>query len=593
MSRHKVRLDGSSTTKAQEFFNNLWEHQQKNEYCDFTLITNGSPIECHKVVLSTASPYFRKLLLNKKGYKQQNSIDVSPTPLSVLNTAVAFMYNIDYNIEDAHVLDLLKLSVKWQLDSLSKECSQGTCTSDDITIENAVMFYSFIVSGVEFCDSTKVKSFICEHFTEFYEHGHMKKISLNNFCVLISNGNINVEREDVVFSAAMEIINEHTPEEDIDRCVGFIKFHHMSANFLLDVVQPHPVMLTQERCLLVREALRYQLTNQPSPSTTNGKRRAAHDIYYIVDDHIYRYKEDTIDLAARKIMRIPGVIDNNSSFAFYSNQLVVVSGLDVTLVNLTGRGSIEQLPTLPNKYQSLDSEVLLTADNIFLLGRFRKRKSTYHSVVVKCFVFHRSFSNKAWKDAQNVPCSAFSPLIVLHKQTIFVIGCINRRNHISAMYWYSTANDTWDECDNFDAVVNSRNAYVLVHDDAINVFTSTTRFKYIEESDTWDADHYQLEGNLMKVFVKGQHIQCVTRQTCEIPDLSQFSHGYEDDEFYDDNPYRYASPSGQPRQFITSQQPPKNTTKLRYYLQTYDVNTNQWNGKYKLNLGEKEPTFFF
>ena len=283
-------LEGSSTPKVKSFINNLWQHQQKNEFCDFTLITNGSPIECHKVVLSAASPYFKKLLLDDQNYKLLNIMDLSPTSVNVLNTAVAFMYNIDYNIEDDNVIKLLKLSVKWQLDSLSKECSQYM--SNNITIENAVMFYSFIVNNAEFCDPTKFRKFISEHFRELYEHGYLKELSLNNFYTLLADDNINVQTEDVVFRAAMEIINKHTSGADIDRCVRLIKFHQMSANFLLDVVQPHPMMLTPERCLLVREALRYQLTNQPSPTTAPASKGETPEepIYYTVNNNIYRYR---------------------------------------------------------------------------------------------------------------------------------------------------------------------------------------------------------------------------------------------------------------------------------------------------------------
>ena len=264
-------------------------------------------------------------------------MDVSQTSLNVLNTAVAFMYNIDYNIEDDNVIELLKLSVTWQLDSLSKECSQYM--SDNITIENAVMFYSFIVNEAKSCDSTKFRSFLCENFSDLYKQDYLKKLSLSNFSTLIADDNINVEIEDVVFSAAMEIINNHTSEADIDRCVGLIRFHQMSANFLLDVVQPHPVMLTPERCLLVREALRYQLTNQPSPSTTKGMRRAAHDIYYIANDGIYRYKHDMSEVIVQNAK-----IQFVTSSAFHSDQLVIVSEHDVRLINLNGNVNIEQLP---------------------------------------------------------------------------------------------------------------------------------------------------------------------------------------------------------------------------------------------------------
>ena len=570
-------LEGSSTPKVKSFINNLWQHQQKNEFCDFTLITNGSPIECHKVVLYAASPYFKKLLLDDQNYKLLNIMDLSPTPLSVLNTAVAFMYNIDYNIEYDNVVELLKLSVTWQLDSLSKECSQYM--SNNITIENAVMFYSFIVNNAEFCDPTKFRKFISEHFRELYEQGYLKELSMNNFCTLLADDNINVETEFVVFSAAMEIINKHTSEADISRCVGLRRFHQMSANFLLDVVQPHPMMLTPERCLLVREALRYQLTNQPSASTTQGNQRAASDlpIFYTVNNNIYRYIQNTSDATDRLVKNFPATIDGKTFFAFYANKLVVVSRQKVILINMTGSLDIKHMPRLT--YQEKFCVVLLSGDRIYVLnsvpdnsmktffqpqtmlrgsglGR-SKRLANRHKLrrpgsgtSSNMSVLYLSLPNKVWNTLQPMPSAIVSTLMVSCAQNIYVLGniicvinslssehyytdslgtyqhpasdrcwdnsCIPQNQtgprNVSVVFRYCTASNTWDQCNNLPAVVNRDNADVLVHNGAINVFTSTTRYKYSEDSDTWSSDHYQLEGNLVKVFVKGNGIRCVTCQ---------------------------------------------------------------------------------
>ena len=639
-----VCFEGSSTPKVKSFINNLWQHQQKNEFCDFTLITNGSPIECHKVVLSAASTYFRKLLLDDQNYKPLNIMDLSPTSLSVLNTAVAFMYNIDYNIEDDNVIELLKLSVKWQLDSLSKECSQYM--SNNITIENAVMFYSFTVNSAEFCDPTKFRKFICEHFKELYEHGYLKELSLNNFYTLLADNNINVQTEDVVFSAAMEIINKHTSEADIDRCVGLIRFHQMSANFLLDVVQPHPVMLTQERCLLVREALRYQLTNQPSASTTQENRRAASDlpIFYTVNNNIYRYIQDTSDATSRLVKNFPATIDGETFFAFHANKLVVISRHKVILINMTGGLNIEHLPRL--SYQGHFGEVVLSEDRIYFLNslsdantktknecqsnRFGRSESHANrhklgrpssGTSSNMSVLYLSFPNEVWTTLQPMPSAIFSPLMVANAHNIYVLGNINcatnpftgehrsmdssamfrhpaarsKRNscfprdqtgsmNVSVVYCYCTASNTWDQCNNFPVVVNRDNADVLVHYGAINVFTSTTRYKYSEDSDTWSADHYQLEGDLVKVFVKGNDIRCVT---CQTPGcVQQLNNRWDNrwlDEYFDGQDYRQTD----------RRAPAMETQKTKYYLQTYDVSTNQWIEKEQMDLGNKKPRFFF
>ena len=567
---HKVNLVASGTTKAQGFFNNLWQHQQNNEFCDFTLITNGSPIEYHKVVLSAASPYFKKLLLDSKDHKLLNIMDLSPTSLNVLNTAVAFMYNIDYNIKDDNVIELLKLSVKWQLDSLSKECLQYM--SNNITIENAVMFYSFIVNEAKSCDSTKFRSFLCENFSDLYKQDYLKKLSLSNFSTLIADDNINVETEDVIFSAALKIINKHTSEADIDRCVGLIRFHQMSANFLLDVVQPHPVMLTPERCRLVREALRYQLTNQSSPSTRKGKRRAAHDIYYIVNDSIYRYKHDRSEVIVQNAR-----IKSATSSAFHSNQLVVISQHEVRLINLKGNVNIEQLPRLPSKCLIDSSRVALTADSIYILNG---TKRGYYDKGYDSFVLNRSLTNKAWKSIEPIP-SALDSLsaVVSHKQYIYVLFMI-RSTGFPAVYRYSTANNTWNTCRDLPEGVYNNNTDVLVHDDVINVFTSTTRFKYIEDSDNWSHDHYQLEGELVKVFVKGNAIRCVT---CQKPGYEKLNYGQA----------HHWAPYGAYHHGAQRGASPMETQKIRYYLQTYDVITKQWIEKEQMNLDDKEPTGFF
>ena len=120
----------------------------------------------------------------------------------------------------------------------------------------------------------------------------------------------------------------------------------------------------------------------------------------------------------------------------------------------------------------------------------------------------------------------------------------------------------------------------MVHDDVINVFTSTTRFKYIDYSDTWSSDHYQLEGELVKVFVKGNAIRCVT---CQKPGYGQLNYGQAHHGAHH-GAYHHGAQRGASAM---------ETQKITYYLQTYDVSTKQWIEKEQMNLGDKEPIGFF
>ena len=110
----------NNTEQLQQFINDLWQHQPKNECCGFTLITNDTSIDCHKLVLTSASSYISQLLRDSE--HKITCIDVTPLPDHILRTVVAFMYDCEYAIDDENVTELLKLSGIWNLDILAELC---------------------------------------------------------------------------------------------------------------------------------------------------------------------------------------------------------------------------------------------------------------------------------------------------------------------------------------------------------------------------------------------------------------------------------------------------------------------------------------
>ena len=202
-------------------------------------------------------------------------------------------------------------------------------------------------------------------------------------------------------------------------------------------------------------------------------------------------------------------------------------------------------------------------------------KQEYYNEGCNSFVLNRSLTNKAWESIQPMPSAVVSPSAVAsYKQYIYVLFT-NRSTERLAVNRYSTASNTWNNCSALPQAVSSYNTDLLVHDDAINVFTSTKRFKYSEDSDTWSSDHYQLEGDLVKVFVKGNDIRCVT---CQKPGYGHLYYGHA---------HHVTHHGAQHGASAMEMQ------KIRYYLQTYDVSTKQWVEKEQMNLGDKKPMGFF
>ena len=309
-----VRTD--KTEQLQRFINNLWRHQQKNEFCDFTLTTNNTSIECHKLVLSSASSYFSQLLRDSE--HNTNIIDVTPLPEHILRTVVAFMYNSEYVIDDENVIELLKFSETWNLDILAKLCV--TYMNDHITINNAFRFYNFALDNVDQYKSQIVNEFIREHFTNLHESGQLSKLSLKNFTTIIEHDEINVKNEDVIFSSAVQIINQQTSVEGINHCLELIRFAHTSGEFLVNVIVGHQLMKEPPRDKYLREALLYQI-NKSSTTEAKPPRYWGRDIYYISKDHcVYQYVSKDGNNECLKMMNIPEWVDFGSSVA--SNRIL-------------------------------------------------------------------------------------------------------------------------------------------------------------------------------------------------------------------------------------------------------------------------------
>ena len=509
----------SSTEQLQRFINNLWQHQQKNDFCDFTLTTNNTSIECHKVVLSSASSYFSQLLGDHE--HNTNIIDVTPLPEHILKTVVAFMYNSEYVIDDENVIELVKLSRTWNLDVLSKLCV--TYMSDNITINNACRFYNFALEDDDQHSSETLSMFIREHFTSLHESGQLRELTLKNFTTIIKHDEVNVKNEDVVFNSAVQIINQQTSVEDIDRCLELIRFPHTSGDFLVKVVLNHPLMRVPPRDEYAREALLYQL-NKTSTLEAKPPRHWQGKIYYIGKDHcMYQYECKAGNNECIKVIDIPEWVDLYSSVALDGERMVIVGGtgegatsqrallVDMTCnakvvkqPDLTTQRLLAPLPDLPMPLYN--TGVALLHNDLYVIGGCNDKHVKMNSV------YCLSLGDYIWQSRRSMPHAVRCPFVIQHKRCIYVMGgCDSASKVTSTVSQYSIEDDTWKECKAMPEACSSKVAGVVVHDNRIKVITKDRYMMYDDDTDAWTVIQYNKLGYGVKAFIKKGKIWAVVK----------------------------------------------------------------------------------
>ena len=496
----------NKTEQLQRFINNLWQHQQKNEFCDFTLTTNNTSIECHKLVLSSASSYFSQLLCDSE--HNTNILDVTPLPEHILRTVVAFMYNSEYVIDDEIVIELLKFSKIWHLDILAKLCV--TYMNDNITINNACRFYNFALDNVDQHKSQKANDFIREHFTSLHESGQLSELSLKNFTTIIEHDEINVKNEDVIFSSAVQIINQQTSVEDINRCLELIRFPHTSADFFVNVINDHQLMKDPPRDKYRKEAILYHMNKTSTPEVKPPRYWGIPGIYYISKDHcMYQYVSKDGNNEGVKMMNIPEWVDACSSVASHRERVVIVGATNggsgdkrALLLDMTDNTKVTQLPDLPEP--CCNTSVVLSDNDVYVVGGFNDNSGYFSSV------YYLPLGCDAWQTKKAMPHTVWNSLVIPHQQCIYVLGGVNRGCK-SSVSQYNIKDDTWKRCSDMPVACSNHVTGVVVHENRIKVITVDKCLIYADDSDTWTVKQYEKLGSYVKPFVRGGQIYAAVR----------------------------------------------------------------------------------
>ena len=509
----------NNTEQLQQFINNLWQHQQKNEFCDITLTTNNTSIECHKIVLSSASSYFSQLLCDSE--HTTNIIDVTPLPESILRTVVAFMYNSEYVIEDDNVIELLKLSRTWNLDNLANLCVEYM--NDNIIINNACRFYNVALDNVDQHKSRAINKFIRDHFTSLYESGELWELSLKNFTNIIEHDEINVKNEDVIFSCAVQFLNQRTSVEEINRCLDLIRFPHTSRDFLVNVVLDHQLMKEPPRDKYLREALLYQVNKRSTPEVKPPRYWGRSGIYYLgLNGCMYQYVSKDADNKCVKMMNIPEWLNEYSSIASYKERVVIVGGWNsggwmdhdndgecngqgrALLLDMTDNTKVTQLPDL--RKPPSESGVVLSNNGVYVVGGYNEDDGACQSSL-----YYLSLGSDAWQIKKSMPHTVRCPLVIQHQQCIFVLGGYNYNRDQSSVLKYNIKYDTWKLCNDMPVDCTSEEAGVVVHEGRIKVITVDKCLLYADHTDTWTVKHYNRLGYTVNAFVKRGQICAVVR----------------------------------------------------------------------------------
>ncbi|XP_076458621.1 kelch-like protein 3 [Babylonia areolata] len=98
----------------------LW---RRRLYTDLTVVANGKSVQCHRVVLASASPYFHLRLFNRgKTESSGGKVFVREVSGEVLGEVVEFVYSGECRLKEDNAEELLRAAAVFQLRALKDMC---------------------------------------------------------------------------------------------------------------------------------------------------------------------------------------------------------------------------------------------------------------------------------------------------------------------------------------------------------------------------------------------------------------------------------------------------------------------------------------
>ncbi|CAF0836199.1 unnamed protein product [Brachionus calyciflorus] len=227
----------STRSRLDKFLLNLKEFLDDEKFCDVILKTESTSfnnslnvettprnfhiIKAHKIILASASPYFKAMFAG--GFRENRCCEevfIDHISHNILKVIIDFIYSNRILIIDNNVQSLLVASKMLQIEDIVNAC----------------------------CVFLKAERYMVEHFCEIINSDEFLHLNEKQLCKLLIKDELSVRCESVVFKAVVDWV-KFDPEKrrsHLDHLFQCVRFHFLPPKFLKDQMKNNEIFKLEE-----------------------------------------------------------------------------------------------------------------------------------------------------------------------------------------------------------------------------------------------------------------------------------------------------------------------------------------------------------
>ncbi len=275
-------------------FQNAQELRRDNLLCDTRLKSDdGTIVSAHAVLLASRVPYFYDLLVTGRSEEHMNeeTITIKHIEGSTLEALIDFVYTGSLRIDAISVRSLLRWASIFKMEKALKLCCEFV--NKNLTAHSLQdwLAYAITLECSMLLRSGKIDTYIRHRFVDFSKSELFLELGKDEVLKLMSCSDLNVESEEVVFTAASNWVKHDEKKRSMlmHQLLHEIRLPLLSKQFLTHVVEKDPNCKSCPTCQdLIEQTKDFHLN--PNQRTKFSNRQVTTRFCSDMPSFMYGYK---------------------------------------------------------------------------------------------------------------------------------------------------------------------------------------------------------------------------------------------------------------------------------------------------------------
>ncbi|XP_046551818.1 kelch-like protein 29 [Haliotis rubra] len=265
------------------------------KFCDISVVVKGQDHRCHRLVLCSASSFFKTALgdtENSTGKMIIRGID-----LNIFTILLDYIYGEDVVLTGDNAADIMFASLKLGMERLQHECERYL--GDHMTSETSIEVWR--TSRIKKLADLQTLAFdyIVANFVDVASTESFKALKADELSGILREDKLKVPSEEFVFDAVMKWLR-HNPSSrkgNLSTVLASVRLPFINPHYLLHCIASNDVVIRNKLCLqLVENAKAYQLlpgrraefsSSRTVPRTSAG----VEDIIIVIGGYVEKHRQ--------------------------------------------------------------------------------------------------------------------------------------------------------------------------------------------------------------------------------------------------------------------------------------------------------------